>query len=189
MTFGKRLMGIRLALPRQTSQREFGESLGTTGDAIAAYENDKCMPSETFIRLLCFKFSVNEIWLRSGRGSMFSKSKNIVIENIDNLENIDDEDRRIVTAYLTSPPEVRKVFKDIIRKLGDIYNSKNNTSVSSNSQIKEESSQDQPEDTAERAKRHAEIEAMLDAYEERLRVKKVLTSVYTDANGNGDGIA
>lgn len=189
MTFGKRLMGIRLALPRKTSRREFGESLGTTGEAIAAYENDKDMPNETFIRLLCFKFSVNEIWLRSGRGAMFYKSKNIVIENIDNLESIDDEDRRIVIAYLTLPPEVRKAFKEMIRKLGDIYNSKNNTSVSPNSQIEEESSQDQSEDIAERAKRHAEIEAMLDAYEERLRVKKVLTSMYTDTNGNGDGIA
>ncbi len=53
------------------SQKAFGESLGVSRDVLANIENNRVEPKETFLKLMCSTYGVNEEWLRTGEGEMF----------------------------------------------------------------------------------------------------------------------
>jgi transcriptional regulator with XRE-family HTH domain len=71
-----RLVKIRkqIDIQKKISQSKFAGLLGTTRNAIASYESGKVVPSDTFIKLLCSKFNINEDWLRTGTGDMHIES-------------------------------------------------------------------------------------------------------------------
>lgn len=69
-----RLKSIRHIL--KMTQPEFGKLCGKSRDAIATYESGRVIPDDTFIKVICLTFNVNEEWLRTGNGSMFIDTKN-----------------------------------------------------------------------------------------------------------------
>lgn len=54
------------------TQNEFGEKIGCTRDAIAAYERGVTV-KDAIIKLICIEFNVNEEWLRNGTGAMIKE--------------------------------------------------------------------------------------------------------------------
>lgn len=70
----KRIAAIRKAL--NMTQAEFSAALGTSRVNLSNMEIGRTTPTEMFIKLLCSKFSVDEIWLRTGVGEMFKTSAN-----------------------------------------------------------------------------------------------------------------
>ena len=65
-----RLKTIRKSLTPKISQEKFGEMFGVSRNAIKTYELGTVIPSDTFIQLLCSKLNINEVWLRTGAGTM-----------------------------------------------------------------------------------------------------------------------
>ncbi len=55
------------------TQQEFADKIGTTRNNIAGYETGRRLPSEAAINLIIARLSVNEEWLRAGKGEMFAK--------------------------------------------------------------------------------------------------------------------
>ena len=55
------------------TQISFGEKLGLGGDTISAIEKGKNNLTDRNIALICEKFGVDEIWLRTGAGDPFRK--------------------------------------------------------------------------------------------------------------------
>lgn len=53
------------------TQAEFGESIGSTRDAVASYENGRVVPDKTTRMLICSKFNVSETWLETGEGKPY----------------------------------------------------------------------------------------------------------------------
>ena len=67
----------RLKLCRKTlklNQRDFGKQLGLTQTGYSMIENGTNPLSDRYIQLICSVFHVNEAWLRTGEGDMFSAS-------------------------------------------------------------------------------------------------------------------
>ena len=60
------------------SQKSFGEKLGVSRDVIKNIELNLVDTKEHFIKLICLEFGVNEEWLRTGTGEMFSRNHNDV---------------------------------------------------------------------------------------------------------------
>lgn len=54
------------------TQQEFADRIGSKRNTIAKYETGVNAPSTAVISLICREFSVNEEWLKSGKGKMFS---------------------------------------------------------------------------------------------------------------------
>lgn len=52
------------------TQEQFCNDLGVSLGNIKFYETGRRTPSDAFIQLLCNKYNVNELWLRSGIGEM-----------------------------------------------------------------------------------------------------------------------
>ena len=66
----ERIRELRKSL--KLSQSAFGEKLGVSRDVINNLEQGRVAPSDLIINMICAKFGVNEDWLRSGDGEMFT---------------------------------------------------------------------------------------------------------------------
>lgn len=77
------------------TQPEFGKLCGKSRDAIATYESGRVIPDDAFFKVVCLTFNVNEEWLRTGTGEMFSKS------------NTDDFLEQMIKKYNLSPVEAQ----------------------------------------------------------------------------------
>ena len=69
------LMNIRIREIRQAlaiSQSEFGEKIGLKQNAVSLMEKPNGRIKEQNIIAICTQFHVNEAWLRTGEGEMFS---------------------------------------------------------------------------------------------------------------------
>ena len=66
----ERLRKLRKAL--NMSQTAFGKRVGLKQSTITGYETGNRIPLDSVILLICKEFNVNEEWLRSGKGEMFS---------------------------------------------------------------------------------------------------------------------
>ena len=69
------LMNTRIREIRQAlaiSQSEFGEKIGLKQNAVSLMEKPNGRIKEQNIIAICTQFHVNEVWLRTGEGEMFS---------------------------------------------------------------------------------------------------------------------
>ena len=65
----ERIKKIRTAL--NLNQTDFGKKIGVKQTTISGYVNGVRQPLDTVIASICRVFSVNEEWLRTGKGEMF----------------------------------------------------------------------------------------------------------------------
>lgn len=68
-TIGERIKRVRK--DRKLTQEEFAIALGTKRGNISKYEIDENSPSDAIVSLLKDRFSVNEVWLRTGEGEPY----------------------------------------------------------------------------------------------------------------------
>ena len=54
------------------TQQEFAEKLGSVQNTITGYETGRRVPSNQVLALMVREFNVNEVWLRTGAGEMFT---------------------------------------------------------------------------------------------------------------------
>lgn len=69
----KRIRELRKTL--NLSQKEFADKIGLKQNAISHMEKDGSTVTEQNIKTICYQFSVNENWLRTGDGKMFLESE------------------------------------------------------------------------------------------------------------------
>ena len=95
----ERIKQVRKALG--LNQTEFGEKIGVTQGAIAAYESGKRTPLDAAVRSICKTWSVNEVWLRTGDGEMFdtAKSDDLITQLAERYE-LDYIGEEVLRTYL-----------------------------------------------------------------------------------------
>lgn len=54
------------------SQREFGEKVGVSRDVISNIEYGRVKPKELLLAHICQVYGVNQLWLETGEGKMFT---------------------------------------------------------------------------------------------------------------------
>ena len=94
-----RFAEIRKAL--NMSQRQFGERLGTSRDAIANIEQGRVEPTEMIIKLAAKELGVDEVWLRTGAGEMFrqrSRDEQVASFFMSTLSGDDNFKKAFITA-------------------------------------------------------------------------------------------
>ena len=62
------------------TQQKFADRIKVKRNTVATYEMGKSVPSDSAIALICKEFSVNEEWLRYGKGEPYiEKTKDVEI--------------------------------------------------------------------------------------------------------------
>lgn len=93
----ERLKELRKTL--NLTQQEFAEKIGVKRNTIAQYESGRNAPIDAVITLICRTYSVDETWLRTGKGEMFQpKSRND--ELLDYARRIAEGDPGSIQAQL-----------------------------------------------------------------------------------------
>lgn len=116
-----RILTIRKELG--LSQEKFGEKLGVTGAGISKIESGNRGITDQMIKAICREFYVNEEWLTEGKGDMFRTEDDLYKVLVDNLDTLDDMDRKMLMEYLQLTPSHRQIFKDFIIKVASDNNS------------------------------------------------------------------
>jgi transcriptional regulator with XRE-family HTH domain len=88
------------------NQTQFAKELGVTSAAISAIELGKANIPETNIRLICFTFKVNEVWLRDGVGEM-----------MDDEAALTEYEKRLLAVFRELSPLARKMLIEYADKL------------------------------------------------------------------------
>lgn len=70
ISFGLRIKDLRKTL--EMTQNDFAVRIGLTQNTITKYETGLRSPSNQIVISICREFNVNEEWLRTGNGEMFS---------------------------------------------------------------------------------------------------------------------
>lgn len=104
------------------------ESLGIKKTAFAerlnvsqAFVSQLCsgvkQPSERTLMDICREFRVNYLWLKEGKGDMFTTTPNSVVDELAEDYHLDDIDKKIIEKYLELDDEQRRVLKEYFRKI------------------------------------------------------------------------
>lgn len=122
-------MNTRLKLLRKylkKTQKEFGDICGKSRDAITSYEIGRVIPDDAFIKLVCIKFNVNENWLRTGEGDMFTDNKDSIFKAFAEKYHLSDTEQELAKYCLSLSSEQRKEILNHVRQISKILSSNNN---------------------------------------------------------------
>ena len=103
MTVGERVKALREKLG--ITQEEFSQRLGTTRNTITNYEANRRAPMDATIKSICREFDVNEEWLRTGEGEMFTQMSRT------------DEISAFVGNILRGEPDFRQKFISVLARM------------------------------------------------------------------------
>ncbi len=106
-------MDERLKLLRKKfniSQQSFSERIGITRSTIAAYETGRNQPIDAVITLICREFHVNEHWLRTGEGEMFSSDTDDEINALVRRYGLNDQERIMIEKFIELKPDEREAI-------------------------------------------------------------------------------
>ena len=141
----ERIRDVRKSLKPKASQTVFAEMLGASRDTIANYEGGRVVPTDTFIQLLCTKFT--------GAGSMHRSDIDAQVDTYARGYSLDAEEREIIRYFLQLDPPERAAMIGHVEKLAAAVRAARTQ---------------EPADAAERSQRppmtDAEIEADVAAY-------------------------
>lgn len=116
-----RIKSLRRQL--KLSQTTFGEKLGVSRDVINNLENGRVEAKDLIIKTICSLFTVNEEWLRTGKGDMFIETKETALSKAADLLNLDETEQKFLSAYLSLEETQRHNFKEFWREIAAAYNS------------------------------------------------------------------
>lgn len=115
-----RIKQIRKAL--NLTQVEFGNRLGVKGNTITNYETGLRTPSNSVILSICKEFNINEEWLRTGEGEMFTLQEDeeaaYVSELLEDTENpLYDLIKAIMKTYTQTGEKEKAIIKAFAKDL------------------------------------------------------------------------
>lgn len=105
-TINNRIKQLRSTLG--LSGEKFGASLGISRNAVSMLERGINTVTEQVIKLICFTYNVNEVWLRTGVGDMFAIDSKISLDAILQASQIDELEAEIIRLYFSLDKDTRQ---------------------------------------------------------------------------------
>lgn len=108
----ERIKKIRKML--DLTQQEFAERIGSSQNVLANYELGRRNPSNSVINNICKTFSINEEWLRTGSGEMFTPDASEEIEQLTKKYHLSREMQVFIEKLVNTKPEVQEALINLI---------------------------------------------------------------------------
>lgn len=99
------------------TQQDFAERIGSARNTIANYEIGNRNPSDAVIRSICREFSINEEWLRTGKGFMKNAVPDSLMEKLRETYHLSDLEYRILEKHFALPDSQRDQVREFIQEL------------------------------------------------------------------------
>lgn len=94
----ERVKELRQAL--YLSGEKFGEAIGVKRSAISDIETGRNNLTEQMIKSICLAYNVNENWLRTGEGSMFNRTKESFLAELQKQFSLSDLQVNLIKTYI-----------------------------------------------------------------------------------------
>lgn len=115
---GERIKELRKV--KGLTQQEFADRLGISRNNIATYETGKSRLGDSVISLICREFNVNETWLRTGAGEMFTElSKDEEFDRICLEIQLSDDEfiKSVMRKYWSLDESKKAIIRDMLSNL------------------------------------------------------------------------
>ncbi|MCC0670797.1 helix-turn-helix transcriptional regulator [Clostridioides sp. ES-S-0145-01] len=112
----ERLKLVRLYF--NLSQKDFGSRLTIAQNYLSNIEKGYRNVTDKIIKITCFEFNINEEWLRTGTGNMFTRQDDI-LQQVAIEYNLDESDIKIFRNYLKLSKDERNVIKKYFFSFSD----------------------------------------------------------------------
>lgn len=113
-TVGMRIKTIRKQY--NLTQEELGNLLGVQNAAISKIENDRVVPTDASIKLICATYHVNYLWLTQGEGPMMEELDTDAL--VDKYMAGESEwAKSVMKSFAKLPDEEWYRFRDMIEKI------------------------------------------------------------------------
>lgn len=116
----ERIKKLRRSL--DLTQQEFADRIGVKRNTIANYEIGRNVPIDSVLALIVREFHVNETWLRSGEGEMFTPAAASALDTLAKEQNLTHGEYVLIEKLLHLKPEVRKGILDYIMEVAAAVN-------------------------------------------------------------------
>lgn len=119
------------------TQQEFAKRLGVSRSGIASYESGEREPISAVITLICREFSINEDWLRYGKGQMkadVSRENEIAALMRSSLRGSEEFKEAVIQAVKTRSESELEVLEKMLWDI--VYNLQKNKKGQDESQPK-----------------------------------------------------
>ncbi len=102
----------------QMNQREFSEKINVGQSTLAMFENGQRSIKEIHIAQICNVFNISEIWLKEGKGDMFSESSTFSLDDFAKANNITSLEKDIIKIFMELDSSARK---DLLNKMKVVF--------------------------------------------------------------------
>jgi transcriptional regulator with XRE-family HTH domain len=117
LTINERIKKVRKL--EKLSQTEFAEKLGVTQPSLSDIEKGKTINiDERNIKLICTLFNINEKWVKTGEGEMYSDSGRKLDEMFPELiAKLSDLEKKVVLGFMTLSDKDREIVMKAMQKM------------------------------------------------------------------------
>ena len=114
--FKDRIKHIRKEL--KLTQEEFSKQVGLSRGAYAKYEYGDVQPTDLIFKVVSSEFKVNEQWLRTGEGEMFTSSKGLYADIVtDAMEQGNERIRDLIIEANELNDEELEAFINFLKTI------------------------------------------------------------------------
>lgn len=111
----ERLRQLRAAL--NLSQKEFSQKISVGYSTLAQFETGARQIKDIHIARICEVFGVNEHWLRTGEGEMFTQTDRSLIDRVCKTYALDSAGRTLLETLLALPAGYAQMLLDVAHRL------------------------------------------------------------------------
>jgi transcriptional regulator with XRE-family HTH domain len=101
------------------TQQEFADRIGIKRNTIANYESGRNEPVDSVISLICREYGVNEIWLRTGEGEMFTPNPATELDALKERYGLSQAECSLIDVFVNMNEKDRKTVLDFVVHAAD----------------------------------------------------------------------
>ena len=113
----ERIKRIRKML--DLTQQEFADRIGIKRNTIANYESGRNEPVDSVISLICREYGVNETWLRSGEGEMFTPNPATELDALKERYGLSQAACSLIDVFINMNEKDQQTVLDFVVRVAD----------------------------------------------------------------------
>ena len=116
MNISERIRYLRKNELKMT-QDDFASKIDISRSNLGNIEIGRISVTDRVLSSICREFNVSMLWLKEGKGDIFTTTPESVVDELAEDYHLDDIDKKIIENYLQLDDNQRKVLKEYFRKI------------------------------------------------------------------------
>jgi len=117
LLINERVKAVRKAL--NLTQSEFGNKITLAQTYLSQIEKGDREVTEKIQKLICLTFNVDEMWLKTGEGTMFKQDRQSTLDRMSMEYNFSNRERAVFAAYLELSEKDRDAIMRYVERIAE----------------------------------------------------------------------